>query len=116
MSAPYPAMPKPSPIKPPSPPASSMSLLPKADDSENRAAAVGFGDRIDARIEPRADERLHAGQGELLKLRIGQINDLRHEVAGQHLIEIFFGELDRNRVVARKASVRGVVGPISTVG
>ena len=32
------------------------------DDREDRAAAIGLGDRIDARLQPRADECFDAGQ------------------------------------------------------
>ena len=56
-------------------------LVADADDRQDRAAAIGFDNRIDARIEPGADQRFHAGQGQFLELGIRQIDDFGHEVA-----------------------------------
>src|SRR5690606_3119818 len=58
-------------------------------------------DRINPRLQPRRDERLHAGDGQLLVFRIGQVDDLRDEVTGLDLVEVLAGELDRDRVVSQ---------------
>ena len=77
-------------------------LVAQADDGHDGAAAVGFDDRVDARIEPRADQRADAGQGHFLELGIGQVDHLGHEVARHHLVEVFVGEFDRDGVVGQE--------------
>ena len=66
------------------------------------ALAVGLDDRVLARFELRADQRADAGQGRLLKLRIGQVNHLGDEVAGHHLVEILVGEFRRDGIVGQE--------------
>ena len=77
-------------------------LVAQADDRQDRAAAVGLDDRVDARIEPRADQRLDAGQCQFLELGIRQVDHLRDEVAGHHLVEVLGRELHRNGVVRQE--------------
>jgi hypothetical protein len=77
-------------------------LVADADDREDRAAAIGLDDRVAPRIEPRAHERLHARDRQFLVLGIGQVDDLRHEVAGRDLVEVLVGQLERNRVVGEE--------------
>ena len=64
---------------------------------EPRRSASTIG--IDARIEPRANQRFDAGEREFLIFGIRQVNDLGDEVARKHLAEIVVGELERNEVV-----------------
>ena len=52
-----------------------------------------------ARIEPCADERLDARHREFLILGVGQIDHLRDEVSGGHLVEVFFRQLKGHCVV-----------------
>ena len=82
-----------------SPPGTSRVLVTDADDGHDRAAAIGFDDRVDARIESRADQGLDAGQSQFLKLGIRQVDHLGDKVAGEYLVEIFLGELSRNGVM-----------------
>ncbi len=82
-----------------SPPAASKSLLPTrmiARMAPRRSAST-IGSKPGS--SRRADQSLDAGNGQLLELGIRQIDDLRHEVAREHLVEVFFGELRRNGVV-----------------
>jgi len=73
--------------------------------------------RMIARIEPRRSasqtgstpgssrvlhERLHAGHGEFLIVRIREVDDLGDEVARRDLVEILFGELEGDRVVGEE--------------
>ena len=76
-------------------------LVADPDDPEDRAASIGLDDRSDAGVEPRADERLHARDGQFLILRVGQIHDLGDEVAGRHLVEVLVGELEWHGVVGQ---------------
>ena len=70
------------------------------DDQQDGPPLVGLEDRVDARLEPGGDQGLDAGDGQFLVLRIGQVDDLGHEVAAvDHLVEVLGGELDRDRVV-----------------
>src|SRR5262249_42318668 len=64
-----------------------------SQDRENRATTIGFGNRINTRIEPRAHQSLDSRQRELLELGIGKINYFCHEVAAEHLIQILVSEL-----------------------
>ena len=66
------------------------------DNRQDRAAAIGLGNRVDARIKPRADERFDSGQRQLLEFRIGQINHLGHEIAAHYLVEVLFRKLNRD--------------------
>ena len=63
-------------------------LVAQPHDGQDGPAAVGLDDRIDARIQPRADQRFDAGQGKLLELGIRQIDHLGHEIAAEDLVEI----------------------------
>ena len=74
-------------------------LVAEANDCQDGSAAIGFDDRIDARIKPSADQRLYAGQGQLLELGVGEIDHLGDKVAAEHLVEIFVRKLDWNRVM-----------------
>ncbi len=76
-------------------------LVAHADDGQDRTATIGFHDRIDARIETRADQRLDAGQRQFLELGIRQVDHLGHEIAGRDLVKVLVGELDRNRIVGQ---------------
>ena len=91
-------------------------LVAQPHDGQNRPAAIGLDDRIHARVQPRAHQRLDAGQGKFLVGGIGQVNHLGHEVAGQDLVEILGVNCTGMALCAKKASVRGIIGPTSNVG
>ncbi len=70
-----------------------------AKHGHDRAAAFGFSDRIDTRVEPRRDEGFDAGDRQFLVSRIGQVDDLGDEVVAFDLVEVFVGEVDGNVIV-----------------
>ena len=89
--------------RPPRKPATSPSRTPELarcghlqvdrtepDDQEDGAPLVGLEDRVDARLEPRGDQGLDAGDRQFLVLGIGKVDDLGHEVAAvDDLVEVF---------------------------
>ena len=76
-----------------------------SDDQHDRSPTFGFGDRIDAWIKLRRNERLDTGDGQFLVPRIGQVDDLRYEVVALDLIEVLVGDLERHAVV-RQVGIR----------
>ena len=79
-------------------PGISRSIAPSRTISEDRAPLVGFEDRVNARLQPGRDQRLDARDRQFLVLRVGQVDDLGHEVAAvDDLVEILGRELDGDR-------------------
>src|SRR5262249_56379011 len=82
----------------------------EADDEQHAAAAVRLGDRVGARLQPRRDDLLGAGGGQVLELRVGQVDDLDDVVAGLDLVEVLVGERHGDRAVRQERLGAGVGG------
>ena len=58
-------------------------LVTDANDGQDGASAIRLDDRVETRVKPRADDRVDAGDGEVLEVGIRQVDHLRHEVAAE---------------------------------
>src|SRR6056297_511750 len=76
-------------------------FIAQSDDCQDRTATVGFDDRVDAGIEPGADQGIDACQRGTLEVGIWKVDHFGYKVTGQHLVEIFVGELHRNGIVSQ---------------
>jgi hypothetical protein len=71
--------------------------LAEPDNQQDAAAPLRFGDWINARLKTAADQLIGAsGNGQVLKLGIGQVDHLDDKVAGGDLLEVFLGDADRD--------------------
>ncbi len=73
----------------------------EANDSEDGTSSIGFDDRIQTWLEAGAHERIDPGDDFSLELWIWKIDHFGDEVTREGLVEIFFGELDRDSVVSQ---------------
>src|SRR5207245_10848343 len=66
------------------------------DDQQDAAAALGLGNRVDARLQARGNDFFRSGDGQVLELWLRQVNHLAEVVALRPLVQVFVGEADRH--------------------